>query len=34
MPYPNMRDYEVQIGLSPPTAYPSTVGYEANEGNF
>ena len=33
-PYPNMGDYKRWIGLSPPTVYPSTVGYEANEGNF
>ena len=33
-PYPNMRDYEGWIGLSPPVAYPSTVGYEANEGSL
>ena len=33
-PYPNVGDYEGRIGLSPPAAYPSTGGYEANEGNF
>ena len=33
-PYPNVRDYEGQTRLSPPTAYPSTVGYEANKGNM
>jgi len=26
-------DYEGWTWLSPPVAYPSTVGYEANEGN-
>jgi hypothetical protein len=25
--YPNVGDYKGQIGLSPPTAYPSTMGY-------
>ena len=25
--------YEGRTGLSPPAAYPSTVGYEANKGN-
>jgi hypothetical protein len=29
-----MGDYKGQIGMSPPAAYPSTGGYEANEGNF
>ena len=33
MPYLDMGDYEGWTGLSPPTAYPSTMGYEANEGN-
>ena len=27
MLYPNVGDYKGQIGLSPPAAYPSTVGY-------
>jgi hypothetical protein len=34
MPYPNVGDYEGRIGLSPPTAYPSTGGYETNEGSL
>jgi hypothetical protein len=34
MPYPDVGDYKVCIGLSPPVAYPSTVGHEANEGNL
>ena len=34
MPYPNMEDYKGWIGLSPPTAYPLTDGYEANEGSL
>jgi len=29
-----MGDYEGRTGLSPPAAYPSTVGNEANKGNF
>jgi hypothetical protein len=33
-PYPNVGDYEGQMGLSPPAVYPSTMEYEANEGNF
>jgi hypothetical protein len=33
-PYLNLGDYKGQIGLSPLVAYPSTVGYEANEGNM
>ena len=33
-PYPNVGDYKGRTGLSPPAAYPSTGGYEANEGNF
>ena len=33
MPYPNVGDYEGRTGQSPPTAYPSTMGYKANEGN-
>jgi hypothetical protein len=31
--YSDVGDYKGQIGLSPPAAYPSTVGYEANKGN-
>ena len=31
---PNMGDYKGRTGLSPPAAYPSTVGNEANKGNF
>jgi hypothetical protein len=27
-PWPNVRDYEGRIGLSPPAAYPSIVGHE------
>jgi hypothetical protein len=30
----NMEDYKRWIGLSPPAAYPSTVGHEANEGSL
>jgi hypothetical protein len=26
--------YKRRIGLSPPAAYPSTMGYEANEGSL
>jgi hypothetical protein len=33
-PNPNVGDYEGWIGLSPPAAYPSTVGNEANEDNL
>ena len=33
-PYPNMGDYKGWTRLSPPTAYASTMGYEANEGNM
>jgi hypothetical protein len=33
MPNPNVGDYKGWTGLSPPVAYPSTVGNEANEGN-
>jgi hypothetical protein len=29
-----MGDYKGQTGLSPPTAYPSTRGYEANKGSL
>ena len=31
---PNVGDYKGRIGLSPPTAYPSTVGNEANKGSL
>jgi hypothetical protein len=34
MPYLNMGDYERWTELSPPAAYPSTGGYEANEGSL
>ena len=34
MPYPNMGDYKGPIGLSPPVAYPSTMGHEANKGSL
>ena len=34
MPYSNVGDYKGQTGLSPPTAYASTGGYEANEGSL
>jgi hypothetical protein len=34
MPYLDVGDYKGQTGLSPPITYPSTVVYEANEGNF
>jgi hypothetical protein len=33
MPNPNVGDYKGRIGLSPPAAYPSTMGNEVNEGN-
>jgi hypothetical protein len=33
-PYLDMGDYKGWIGLSPPAAYPSTGGYEANEGSL
>jgi hypothetical protein len=33
-PYPNGEDYEGWTGLSPPTAYLLTVGYEANEASL
>ena len=29
--YMNVEDYEGRTGLSPPAAYPSTMGNEANE---
>jgi hypothetical protein len=31
MSNPNMEDYKGQTGLSPPAAYPSTMGNEENE---
>ena len=34
MPYPVVADYKRWIGLSPPTAYPSTMEYEANKGSL
>ena len=34
MPYPNMGDYKGWTGMSPPVAYPSTMGYKANEGSL
>jgi hypothetical protein len=30
-PYPNVEDYEGRTRLSPPAAYPSTVGYKATK---
>ena len=33
-PYPNMGDYKGQTELSPPAVYPSTEGYETNEGSL
>jgi len=30
----DMGDYRGRTWLSPPTAYPSTMGNEANEGNL
>ena len=30
----NVGDYKGRTGLSPPTANPSTVGNEANEGSL
>ena len=33
-PYSNMGDYKGWTRLSPPTAYPSTGEYEANEGSL
>jgi hypothetical protein len=32
--YPNVGDYKGWTRLSPPVAYPSTGGYEANEGSL
>ena len=34
MSNPNVGDYKGRIGLSPPAAYPSTVGYKANKGSL
>ena len=34
MPYPNIGDYKGRTWLSPPAAYPSTGGYEENEGSL
>ena len=34
MSYSNLGDYEGRTGLSPPCAYPSTEGYEANKGSL
>ena len=31
---PNMGNYEGRIGLSPLATYPSTMGNEANDGDF
>jgi len=31
---PNVEDYMGRTGLSPPAAYPSTRGYEANESSL
>jgi hypothetical protein len=31
---PDMGDYKRQTGVSPATAYPSTIGHEANEGSL
>jgi hypothetical protein len=31
---PNVGDYKRRIGVSPPAAYPSTMGHEANEGSL
>ena len=33
-PYPNVGDYEGRTGQSPPTSYPLTGGYEANESSL
>ena len=32
--YPDVGDYKGRTGLSPPAAYPSTVGHEANKGSL
>jgi hypothetical protein len=34
MMYLDMGDYKGRTGLSPPVVYPSTIGYEANEGSL
>jgi hypothetical protein len=34
MSYPNMGDCKGWIGLSPPAAYPSTIGHEVNKGSL
>ena len=34
MPNPNVGDYKGRTGLSPPAAYTSTMGNEANEGSL
>jgi hypothetical protein len=33
MSNPNVGEYEGRTGLSPPAAYPSTMGNEVNEGS-
>jgi hypothetical protein len=33
-PCPHVGECKGRIGLSPPIAYPSTVGHEANEGSL
>jgi hypothetical protein len=32
--YPHVGDYKGWTGLSPPVAYPLTMGHEANEGSL
>ena len=32
--YPDVGDYKGRTGLSPPAAYPSTVGHEVNKGSL
>ena len=34
MSYQNVGDYKGRTWLSPPTAYPSTMGHEANKGSL
>ena len=34
MSYPDVGDYKGWTGLSPPAAYPTTMGDKANEDNF
>ena len=34
MPNSNVGDDKGRTGLSPPAAYPSTMGNEANKGNL